>query len=198
MIAERPRACQTGQLLPLFALLLPLLLLPVTALAVDGGVLLLDHAQLIATAQAAAEAGSQAVNVNLLKTTGEFAVCEAPLGRGDCGNGIGGAAGVVTAVVSAQLSGVAGLCVTEASVPLRPLAGRPQGCVLAVRTRCQRFLGVIGVEQGIAVLVWRSGQMPLLGLGPWSQLRIEARATAWLAHGYATPVVTGSPAGATC
>ena len=58
----RSRA-QRGQILPIFCLLLALLLLPVTGLAVDGGLLLSTHATLVGTAQAAAEAAAQAVDV---------------------------------------------------------------------------------------------------------------------------------------
>lgn len=67
MTADPGRREQSGQVLPLFAILLVLLLLPVTALAVDGGLLVSAHSQLVGTAQAAAEAGSQAVDVTALK-----------------------------------------------------------------------------------------------------------------------------------
>jgi hypothetical protein len=197
MPAERARSPRAGQLLPLFALLLPLLLLPVTALAVDGGVLLMQHSQLVATAQSAAEAGSQAVDVTALRTSGVFQLCVAPDGGASCGNGIGDAAQVVAAAVEAQLPAAGRYCAMTVG-PLHPIAGQPQGCAAAVRTRCEQLGGSLGLEDGIQVLVWRTGQIPLLGLGPWSHLVVQAQATAWLAHGYATPILGGTATGASC
>ncbi|MHB1575739.1 MAG: hypothetical protein ACYCX9_04365 [Candidatus Dormibacteria bacterium] len=198
MTADRSWWSQAGQLLPLFALLLPLLLLPVTALAVDGGVLLMEHSEVVATAQSGAEAGSQAVDVTALNKTGQFRVCVFPDGGASCGNGIGDASQVVAAAVGAQMPQAGSRCLIEPVGSLHPVPGQPQGCELAVRTRCEQIAGAVGQDEGVEVLVWRTGQMPLLGLGPWSQLVVQARATAWLAHGYTTPVLAGSPPGASC
>src|ERR1039458_2657701 len=87
--ADHRQKGQCGQILPLFALMLALLLLPVTALAVDGGLLLSAHANLVGTAQAAAEAGSQAIDVTALDLSGTFQLCGSPDGGPDCGNGVG-------------------------------------------------------------------------------------------------------------
>ncbi len=197
MIADRARSPRAGQLLPLFALMLPLLLLPVTALAVDGGILLMQHSQLVATAESAAETGSQAVDVTALRVTGAFRVCVVPDGGAGCGNGIGDAQQVVADAVQAQLPFAARHCAMVVGV-LRPVAGQPQGCEVELRTRCERLSGAMGLDQGIQVLLWRTEHMPLLGLGPWSQLVVQAQATAWLAHGYATPILGGGAPGAAC
>ena len=58
--------------------------------------------------------------------------------------------------------------------------------------------GQLRLDRGIQVLLWRTEHMPLLGLGPWSQLVVQAQATAWLAHGYATPILGGGAPGASC
>ncbi len=198
MLADRSAVGERGQLLPLFALMLPLLLLPVTALAVDGGVLLTSHANLVATAQAAAEAGSQAVDVTALASTGQFQLCLVPQGGASCGNGVGTVAQVVSSAVDAGLPVAGRACALVAAGSLSPAPGHPAGCELVLRTRCQDIGGVAGLDDGIEVLVWRTESMPLLALGPWAHLVVQATATAWLAHGYLQPVQSGSTMGPPC
>ncbi|MHB1527344.1 MAG: pilus assembly protein TadG-related protein [Candidatus Dormibacteria bacterium] len=183
---------QRGQILPLFALLLALLLLPVAALAVDGGLLLSTHANLVATTQSAAESGAQAVDVTALDRTGSFQLCGAPDGNPTCGNGVGDVAAVVAEVVDAGTAGPGLTCRQVAAVDLAPVPGQRTGCELALLGGCP-----VGssVWTGVSVLLWKTSQMPLLGLGDWSSILIQGRATAWMTHGFGRPVPTGS---ATC
>lgn len=181
---------QAGQILPLFALLLALLLLPITALAVDGGLLLSAHAGVVATAQSAAQSGAEAVDVVALDRSGTFQLCGAPDGNPTCGNGVGDVAEVVTAVVDAGVSGPWVTCQQVASSDLTPTRGQSRGCEVALLGACPGGSGSVGpgIGQGVAVLVWQTSQMPLLAIGAWSSILIQGRATAWMAHGFGQPV----------
>ncbi|MGC8473273.1 MAG: hypothetical protein ACP5PW_02550 [Candidatus Dormibacteria bacterium] len=171
------RARQRGQILPLFALLLAMLLLPVAALAVDGGLILTRHAELVGEAQAAAEAGAQAVDQTALSQNGTFQLCVTADGGPDCGNGVGNVLAVVNEVMSS--SAVAGInrCIRVTAIPAF-LAGA-SGCDLAVLSPC----GAGGPPLGVEVAVWAPAEMPLAGVGPLGTLRLRAEATSWLAHG---------------
>lgn len=63
-----------GQVLVLFALLLPMLLLPIAAYAVDSSVVAAARASLQATTAAAAEAAAQRIDVDRLRATGTLEV----------------------------------------------------------------------------------------------------------------------------
>jgi len=179
---------QAGQILPLFALLLALLLLPVTALAVDGGLLLSTHASVVATAQSAAESGAEAVDVNALERSGSFQLCGAPDGNQTCGNGVGDVAAVVTAVVDAGVAGAGLTCRQVAAADLKPTPGRRTGCELALLQSCPRPAAGAATAQGVSVLLWQTSQMPLLAIGAWSSIVIQGSATAWMEHGFGQPV----------
>lgn len=176
---------RAGQILPLFALMLALLLLPVTALAVDGGLLLQTHANLEATAQSAAESGSQAVDVTALDRSGQFELCTGPDGGSTCGNGVGDVAQVVA---QSAYPGSGGSCAMVALAQLGPARGEAAGCELALRSLCQRAGGGAAGATGVTVLLWRTVAMPLLSLGPWASIVVRAEATAWLAQGYSRQI----------
>jgi|GEM_PF-4228887 len=198
MTADAARLEQSGQVLPLFALLLVLLLLPVTALAVDGGLLISAHSQLVGTAQAAAEAGSQAVDVSALEHSGSIVICVFPDPGTTCGNGIGDVSQVVGRVVLAAYPALPDRCSLVAPSALAPAPGTAAGCELAVATRCQSSSSQVDFQQGVSVLLWRTASIPLLTLGPWSKVAMVAGATAWLTHGYVSPEQSPLPKGATC
>lgn len=198
MTADPGRREQSGQVLPLFAILLVLLLLPVTALAVDGGLLVSAHSQLVGTAQAAAEAGSQAVDVTALESSGSIVICSLAEPGTSCGNGIGDVSQVVGSVVTASYPAVTGQCSLVSPSDLVPASGTAAGCELAVTTRCQAASGQIQFQQGVTVLLWRTASIPLLTLGPWSKVAMSAKATAWLTHGYGAPVQEPVPKGLSC
>ena len=101
---------QKGQILPLFGLLLALLLLPVAGLTVDGGVLISRHATLIGEAQAAAEAGAQAIDVTALRARGTFQLCAVPDGGATCGNGVGTVGEVISEVLAATSANLPPTC----------------------------------------------------------------------------------------
>ncbi len=193
-IADRVWGRQTAQILPLFALMLALLILPVAALAVDGGLLLQTRSELQAEAQASAESGSQAVDVLALDRTGQFQLCTVPDGNSTCGNGVGGVTQVVDQSVSPRYLGTG--CVLVDPHHLTPGRGRAHGCELALRSRCRPANGQAVGATGVTVLLWRTVAMPLLALGPWALVAVRGEATAWLAHGYgraiSAPTVTVS------
>jgi len=197
--ADRRKKGQRGQILPLFALMLALLLLPVTALAVDGGLLLSAHANLVGTAQAAAEAGSQAIDVTALDLSGTFQLCGSPDGGPDCGNGVGDVAQVVSGVVDAGVAGPAESCPEVLEASLVPVAAEPSGCRLALLSHCPNDASPDPAPpEGVAVLVWKTAQLPLLGFGKWSSVVMQATATSWMAHGYGSAVPTASEGGSAC
>lgn len=175
---------EDGQILPLFALMLTLLLLPVAGLAVDGGLVLARHASLVGTAQAAAEAGSQAVDQTWLSRTGGFRLCTSPDGGPDCGNGVGSVLAVVEAAVASSPGPRLDHCQTVGQSQLRR-QGRA-GCRLALLGSCGA-----GVATGVRVLLWEPARLPLLGLGPLGGLTVSAASTSWLAHGPSDPGVPG-------
>ncbi|MGA9776483.1 MAG: pilus assembly protein TadG-related protein [Candidatus Dormiibacterota bacterium] len=179
--ADRAYRRQLGQILPLFALMMVLLLLPVAALAVDGGLILTRHADLAAAAEAAAEAGSQAVDANQLARDGTFQLCGASDGSPGCGNGVGTVQEVVSATVVTELGLVGGTCRQLPAAALGPSGS--SGCELALLGRCSGGGPPLGVE----VVVWAPARPPILALGPWSALRLTATATSWLAHGVGGP-----------
>ena len=190
--ADHRHQPQGGQILPLFALMLALLLMPVTALAVDGGLLISSHASLAATAQSAAESGAQAVDVTALDRSGTFQLCGVPDGNPTCGNGVGDVAAVVAAVVDAGVAGPGLTCRQVEPVDLTPAPGQRTGCELALLGACPggRVPAGSSLWQGVSVLLWKTSQMPLLALGGWSSILIQGRATAWMVHGFGQPVPT--------
>lgn len=197
--ADRRQRGQSGQILPLFALMLVLLLLPVTALAVDGGLLLSAHANLVGTAEAAAEAGSQAIDITALDVSGTFQLCGSPDGDQECGNGVGDVAEVVNAVVDAGVAGSAQNCQQVLEANLVPAAAEPSGCRLALLSHCPSVSSPgAAPPEGVAILLWKTAQLPLLGFGSWSSVVMQAAATSWMAHGYRSAVRTTNVGGATC
>lgn len=174
-----PVGCARGQILPLFAMLLALLLMPVAALAIDGGLLISKQSSLEGTAQAAAEAGSQSIDVTALSRSGVFQLCVAPDGGPSCGNGVGSVQSVVQSVV--QAGGIAGFgtCRVVGAPTLH--AGQGSGCELTVRSGC----GGHGLNRavGVTVVLWRPARLAVLTAGPWADLTLRASATSWLAHG---------------
>lgn len=177
MTTADPRAREAGQILPLFALLMVLLLLPVSALAVDGGLIITRHAIMVGEAQAAAEAGSQAVDQTALSQRGVFQLCSRADGGPSCGNGVGDVAQVVGEVVAGSQSPAVGGCT---QVDVAALAARgPSGCELAVLSPC----GAGGPPLGVEVLIWSVARMPLAGIGPLGAVELRASAVSWLAHG---------------
>lgn len=197
--ADHRQKGQCGQILPLFALMLALLLLPVTALAVDGGLLLSAHANLVGTAQAAAEAGSQAIDVTALDLSGTFQLCGSPDGGPDCGNGVGDVAEVVSEVGDAGVAGPAQSCQEVPAASLVPVATEPSGCRLALLSHCPNGSSPgAAPPEGVAVVLWKTAQLPLLGFGRWSSVMMQATATSWMAHGYGSPVPTASGGGSGC
>ncbi len=177
MTTADPAARERGQILPLFALLLVMLLLPVAALAVDGGLILSRHAELVGEAQAAAEAGSQAVDQTALSRSGTFQLCTTADGGPECGNGVGNVLEVVNEVVGS--SGAAGVtqCVQVPAMPVPAPGG--SGCYLVVLSPC----GAGGPPLGVEVAIWAPAVIPLAGLGPLGAIHLRAEATSWLAHG---------------
>ncbi len=175
MTAADPR--ERGQILPLFAVLLVMLLLPVAALAVDGGLILSRHAELVGEAQAAAEAGSQAVDQTALSRSGTFQLCAAADGGPECGNGVGNVLEVVNEVVSS--SGAAGVthCSQVPAIPARVPGA--SGCDLVVLSPC----GAGGPPLGVEVTIWAPARLPLAGVGPLGSISLRGEATSWLAHG---------------
>ncbi len=170
-------AANGGQILPLFALLLPLLLLPVAALAVDGGLLMAQHANLQGEAELAAEAGSQAVDVIGLQQSSNLGLCVAPDGGPTCGNGVGTVAQAIS--LAAQVGGGA------ACDPGLSPSARPSGCGYRVLYGCPA--GTNSVADGVTVVVWRRLQLPLLAFLGLGSVVISAQATSRLERGYAAP-----------
>lgn len=179
---------QRGQILPVFCLMLALLLLPVTALAVDGGLLLSSHAALVGAVQAAAEAGSQSVDVTALDDHGAFELCSVPDGGPNCGNGVGTVGEVVSNVISAIYPTAALNCTeAEGSQPPSHLPG-PSGCAFVVLPACSSSASggsaVANSRQGVEVVSWETVQLPVLAFPGWSSVKLRASASAWLEHGF--------------
>jgi hypothetical protein len=190
---------QRGQILPVFALMLAFLLLPVTALAVDGGLLLSAHAGLVGTAEAAAESGSQAIDVNAMDVSGTFQLCGSPDGGGNCGNGVGDVAEVVDDMVDAGVPGPAQSCQAVPQASLAPASGVASGCRLALLSDCQDRIGARPeLTDGVAVVIWTTAHLPLLGFGPWSSVVMHASATAWMAHGFNSAIPARGGTGSAC
>ena len=204
------RARARGQVLPLFAIMLGLALLPVVGLAVDGALVLDAHARLAGSAQAVAEDGAAALDVAAFTASGVFRICTAPVAAGSCGNGVGSAPAVLD-------RGAAALGLPPCRpfpgappgdvflvVPPDPAATGPAGCVYAFVAGCAAGLGaqpapgyapLAPVE--LRVVLWRPVPLRILGLLGWHQVEVRAAASALLAHGYRTPV-GGGAAGRGC
>lgn len=188
------RRCARGQILPLFAMLLALLLMPLAALSVDGGLLISKQSTLEGTAQAAAEAGSQTIDVSALSRTGVFQLCVAADGGSTCGNGVGTVLTVVQAVVDAGVQGQMGPCQLVAASDLRSRAGI--GCDVAVLPGCAPPGSPNATPRalGVRVLLWLPARLAVLTAGPWADLTLRASATSWLAHGSGGEVASPVPA----
>ncbi|MGH7611075.1 MAG: pilus assembly protein TadG-related protein [Candidatus Dormibacteria bacterium] len=182
------RRRERGQIIPLFALMLALLLLPVAGLAVDGGLLLSQHADLVGTSQAAAEAGAQAVDLSALESKGQFVLCGTPDGGADCGNGVGGVDQVVSQEVEVSEPALAG-CHPAGLGQLWAASESTSGCTYALLggcgpgarpTQAATSLSAVGVE----VAVWHRLQLPLLSIAGWGTVTLRASSIAWMAHGF--------------
>jgi hypothetical protein len=179
--------------------MLAFLLLPVTALAVDGGLLLSAHADLVGTAEAAAESGSQAIDVTAMDLSGKFQLCGSPDGGTDCGNGVGDVAEVVDEIVDAGMPGPVRSCQEVPRASLAPAAGVASGCRLVLLSKCQDRSGAgPQLNEGVAVDIWATAQLPLLGFGPWSSVVMQASATSWMAHGFNSAIPGRHGTGSAC
>jgi hypothetical protein len=182
--------------------MLTLLLLPVAGLAVDGGLLLSSHATLVGAVQAAAEAGSQAVDVTALEQHATFQLCETPDGGPDCGNGVGAVAQVVSAGIRAAYPSSLSPCVNGGSVPLAQAARARSGCAFQVLSDCASAGTREGAAneppEGVTVIAWRSVELPLPVFPGWTTVLIRATATAWLEHGFGAETAQIGEEGTTC
>ena len=193
-----PRSsAQRGQILPIFCLMLALLLLPVTGLAVDGGLLLSTHATLVGTAQAAAEAAAQAVDVTAVQDDDAFQLCDRPDGGATCGNGVGTVGEVVAEVIRASYPGSPSSCTNEATAPVPSAPTQGSGCAFAVVSNCALAANARSITgpppDGVTVLTWQTVQLPLSVFPGWTSVRLRASATAWMEHGFGGQ---SAPAGA--
>jgi hypothetical protein len=183
---------QRGQILPIFCLLLALLLLPVTALAVDGGTLFSVHATLAGSAQAAAEAAAQAIDVTAIRQDDTYQLCTAPDGGEACGNGVGSVGDVVTEVVRASDSGAFTACADQTADPAGQSLDRASGCAFTVESNCVLDPGTPAAvgepADGVMVRTWQTVLLPLPVFPGWSSVILKASATAWLQHGFGQSV----------
>jgi hypothetical protein len=193
---------QQGQILPIFCIMLTLLLLPVAGLAVDGGLLLSSHATLVGAVQAAAEAGSQAIDVTALEQHATFQLCETPDGGADCGNGVGTVAEVVSDVISATDLSSPSNCVDEGFSPLPQALPGPSGCAFEVLSKCgsrgTQATGPVEPADGVEVVGWRTVELPLLVFPGWTTVLLRATTTSWLEHGFSAQMVEVGTAGTAC
>lgn len=189
---------QRGQILPIFCLMLATLLLPVTGLAVDGGLLLTSHATLVGTAQAAAEAAAQAVDVTAIQDHRPFQLCAAPDGGASCGNGIGTVGEVVAEVISANFSSAPLRCKSVDRGFLMVSLGQASGCAFQVVSNCAP-VGLLALPpDGVRVVVWQTIQLPLLVFPGWSRVQLRGSATAWMEHGFAPQIAAVGRGGTQC
>ncbi|MGH7642164.1 MAG: pilus assembly protein TadG-related protein [Candidatus Dormibacteria bacterium] len=193
---------QRGQILPIFCLLLALLLLPVTGLAVDGGLLMSSHATLVGVAQAAAEAAAQAVDVTAIQSDDVFQLCATPDGGPTCGNGVGTVGDVVGQVIRASYPTVPSRCIDESGSPLSSVADQSAGCAFAMRSNCGSvaLASAAGgtIPDGVAVLTWRTVELPLSVFPGWTSVRLSASAVAWMEHGYGRTATDSGVGGNSC
>ncbi|MGH7705568.1 MAG: pilus assembly protein TadG-related protein [Candidatus Dormibacteria bacterium] len=176
---------QRGQILPIFGLILVLLLLPVTGLAVDGGLLLSTHASLVGSVQGAAEAAAQAVDVTALQDQDVFQLCATPDGGADCGNGVGTVGAVVRQVMTVGNPDMPQVCTDVGTAPLPRRPTSAAGCAFDVVLRCAAATGSgVGIPEGVRVLAWRTVRLPLLVFPGWASSRLSSTATAWMEHGF--------------
>ncbi|MGH7639914.1 MAG: pilus assembly protein TadG-related protein [Candidatus Dormibacteria bacterium] len=204
--SHRPQPARSngerGQILPLFCLILALLLLPVAGLAVDGGLLLSDHATLVGAAQGAAEAAAQAVDVTALEKSGSFDLCATADGGPSCGNGVGDVGTVVAEVLDSGDPSLPDACRDQGGAPLPARPGGAQGC--AFRLLASVCPGAAGMGatgsgwQGVEVRAWRTVRLPLLAFASWGSVRITAQATAFMEHGFGSESLTLAPGGPGC
>ncbi len=203
------RRAAAGQVLPAFALLLGLVLLPVAGLAVDGGTVLVAHADLAGVAQAAAEGGAGALDVRALEATGIVRLCTAPDDPTGCSNGVGSADLVLGRILAAAGLGSCG-----------PLPGSPPGDLWesgpgpeappAVGSGCAyAYLGGCAAGQGaraaptyaptaadeLRVYLWRAVPLHLLALFGLRSVEVAATGIALLAPGFGS-AVPGAPVSA--
>jgi len=187
---------QRGQILPVFCLLPALLLLPVTGLVVDGGVLLSTHANVAAAAQSAAEAAAQAVDVTAIQRDDTFELCADPDGGANCGNGIGTVGQVVAAVIRGSYPGAPSECANTDGSTKQPPALNGSGCSYALESSCSPG-PVTGVDSGslpdgVTVRAWHAIELPLLVFPGWSSVSVTSSATAWMQHGFATQSIASN------
>ncbi|HUY61069.1 MAG TPA: hypothetical protein VMW49_04260 [Candidatus Dormibacteraeota bacterium] len=196
------RARARGQVLPLFAIMLGLALLPVVGLAVDGAMVLDAHARLAGSAQAVAEDGAAALDVSAFTTSGVFRLCTAPAGDGACANGVGSAPAIIDRGVAAlglpacrPFPGAppGDVFLVDPADPA-PASG-PSGCAYAFVAGCAAGLGdqpgpgyAPRAPVEVRVVLWLPVPLRILGLLGWHQVEIRAQARALLTHGYRTPV----------
>jgi hypothetical protein len=186
---------QRGQILPVFCLLLALLLLPVGGLAVDGGVLLSSYANLAGAAEATAETAAQAVNVTAIDQGDAFQLCVAPDGGPSCGNGIGTVGEAVNESISAADPGLRLSCSDHGTSGLPSTLSTGDGCAFALLSHCGSAgapsVPLQAPESGVAVLIWRTVQLPLLVFPGWTSVRLRATSAAWMEHGFGSQTVAG-------
>lgn len=193
---------QRGQILPLFGLLLALLLLPVAGLTVDGGVLISRHATLIGEAQAAAEAGAQAIDVTALQARGTFQLCAVPDGGATCGNGVGTVGEVISEVLAATSPNLPPMCRDDGLAALSLAPNEGAGCVFDVVSNCASVgstgSSVGSAPDGVNVIAWQTVSLPLPVFPGWTSVRLTASATAWMEHGFAAPSSSPTVGGVAC
>jgi len=195
-----------GQLIPAFAILLGLVLLPIAGLAVDGAGVLDAHAQLAGLAAAAAEGGAGALDVRELEATGIFQLCTGPVDPTGCGNEVGSADLVLARVVAAAGLG-----------PCHPLAGSPpgnlwesgpgpvppvavgRGCAYTFLSGCASGLGARAAPTyapaapvEVRVYLWRPVALHLLALLGLRSVEVAGSGIARLAHGFGSSLL-GAP-----
>ncbi len=200
------RRWMAGQVMPAFALLLGLGIVPVVGLAVDGGLVLAAHAELDGVATAAAEGGAGALDVRELQATGRIQLCTRPADPTGCGNGIGSADLVLEQIVAAAglgscrplLGSPPGNLWESGPGPVAPAAvGR--GCAYTYLSGCAAGLGAGATPTyaptapaELRVYLWRPVSLNLLALVGITTVEVSAAGTARLAHGFATDVASGS------
>ncbi len=193
---------QRGQILPIFCLLLALLLLPVAGLAVDGGLALSSHATLVGATQSAAEAAAQAVDVTALENYDIFRLCTAPDGGPDCGNGLGTVGEVVADVLRSTYPTLPATCTNEHIHPQGTEVVGSSGCAFDVIANCEdessvgSSVGVIPDE--VEVLAWQTLPLPLLVFPGWTDIHLNASATAWMEHGFGEPSISRAGGDVSC
>ncbi|HUY96538.1 MAG TPA: pilus assembly protein TadG-related protein [Verrucomicrobiae bacterium] len=201
-----------GQVLPAFAILLGLVLLPIAGLAVDGGTVLEAHADLLGVAEAAAQGGADALDVRRLEATGIFQLCTVPDDPTGCGNGIGSADLVLGRIIAAAdlggcrpLPGAPPGDVWETGPPPAPAGMVGSGCAYAFLAGCASGLGsqarstyAPAAPAEVRVYLWRAVALHLLALLGFRSVEVTATGVALLAHGFGSATPSRPAPAGTC